>query len=97
MTTKDNSLQPHWWRKTLAGAFLGLALAYVLIALFAWYGPGGIDAPTKVQFNMWIISPIWLLIFSFSYLFRTGNSAIAYLGGANILLYGLFFALRGWV
>jgi len=89
-------IQPHWWTKTLAGLTLGLTLAYALVAIFAWYGPGGIDAPVKVQFNMWLISPIWLLILSFSFLFKTGLKAIGYLLLANIIFYGIFFAL-GWL
>ncbi|MEI6894850.1 MAG: hypothetical protein V5789_09525 [Colwellia sp.] len=89
-------IQPHWWSKTLAGIFLGLSLSYALVIIFAWYGPGGIDAPAKVQFNMWIISPIWLLIFSFTYMFKTGLKAALYLLGANITAYSLFFFL-GWL
>ena len=87
-------IQPHWWSKSFAGFILGLTLAYAIVALFAWYGPGGIDAPVKVQFNMWLISPIWLLILSFTYLFKTGKKAFFYLGSANILLYSIFLFLR---
>ena len=93
--TSAEKIQPHWWSKTVAGAVLGLALAYALVIIFAWYGPGGIDAPIKVQFNMWIISPIWLLIFSLTYLFKTGIKAFMYLGATNLVFYSLFFILRG--
>ena len=92
--TSDEKIQPHWWSKTLSGLFLGLLLAYALVAIFAWYGPGGIDAPVKVQFNMWMITPIWLLVLSFTYLFKTGFKAFIYLGSANIFFYSLFFLLR---
>ena len=87
-------IQPHWWLKTSAGLILGLTLSYALIGTFAWYGPGGIDAAVKVQFNMWMISPIWLTILTFSYLFKTGLKAIIYLGSANIIAYAIFFFLR---
>ena len=87
-------IQPHWWLKTSAGLILGLTLSYALIGIFAWYGPGGIDAAVKVQFNMWMISPIWLTILTFSYLFKTGLKAIIYLGSANIISYAIFFFLR---
>ncbi|OUR82379.1 hypothetical protein A9Q75_06615 [Colwellia psychrerythraea] len=90
----DEKIQPHWWLKTLAGIVLGLTLAYAIVAIFAWYGPGGINAPVKVQFNMWLITPIWLLVLSLSYLFKTGIKAITYLGAANVALYALFFFLR---
>jgi len=87
-------IQPHWWGKTLVGAILGLLLAYAIIGLFAWYGPGGIDAPTKVQFNMWLITPLWLTIFSLVYLFKTSGDALRYLGGANLLCYAILILMR---
>ncbi|NRA52519.1 MAG: hypothetical protein HRU23_00040 [Gammaproteobacteria bacterium] len=89
-----DKIQAHWWSKTAIGALLGLLLAYGLVATFAWYGPGGIDAPIKVQFNMWLITPLWLTIFSLVYLFKTGRSALIYLGGANVLCYSIFTLLR---
>ena len=92
---ENEKIQPHWWVKTLAGLILGLLLSYAFVMIFAWYGPGGIDAPVKVQFNMWLISPIWLLILSFTYLFKTGLKAVIYLLLANILAYGVFFLLGG--
>lgn len=87
-------IQPHWWRKSLLGVFLGSSFAYSLVALFAWYGPGGIDADIKVQFNMWIISPIWLTIIAFTFMFKTAKQAFLYLASANLISYTLFFALR---
>ncbi|NQY88527.1 MAG: hypothetical protein HRT51_12440 [Colwellia sp.] len=92
--TAEQKIQPHWWSKTIAGIILGLTLTYAIVAIFAWHGPGGIDAPVKVQFNMWMIAPIWLLILSFTYLFKTGLKAIVYLGSANMFFYGIFFLLR---
>jgi hypothetical protein len=92
--TANEKIQPHWWSKTIAGTVLGLTFAYAIVAIFAWYGPGGIDATAKVQFNMWLISPIWLLILSFTFLFKTGMKAFIYLGSANIVAYGVFFFLR---
>ena len=71
-------IQPHWWLKTSEGLILGLTLSYALIGTFAWYGPGGIDAAVKVQFNMWMISPIWLTILTFSYLFKTSPKIYFY-------------------
>ena len=60
--TSPSRRQPTWLGKTLAGTFLGLALSFIFVAFFAWYGPGGIDARDKVQFNMWMITPVWLTI-----------------------------------
>ena len=73
---------------------LGFTLALGLVGLFAWFGPGGIDADTKVQFNMWLITPIWLLILSFSFMFKTGLRAIGYLGLFNILTYIVLYTFR---
>ncbi|MFK3873266.1 MULTISPECIES: hypothetical protein [Pseudoalteromonas] len=87
--------QPTWLGKSLAGCILGLALAYILIAFFAWYGPGGIDARDKVQFNMWMIPILWLTIFSFTYLFNSAKQAWLILGGLNLILYGGFIIVRG--
>ncbi len=89
-------IQPHWWQKTLIGLIGSLLLAYGLIALFAWYGPGGLRAGVKVQFNMWMITPIWLTVFSFSYLFISWRSAALTLGLANLVCWGLFAVLRVW-
>lgn len=89
-----NKIQPQWWRKTLIGCLGSLSLAYALIALFAWFGPGGIDAETKVQVNMWLITPIWLTLFSLSYLFISWRTALLKLGLANVLAWGMFVALR---
>lgn len=90
-----NKQQPTWLGKSLAGAILGLLLAFILMALFAWYGPGGIDARDKVQFNMWMIPLLWLTIFSFTYLFNSSKQAWAVLGSLNIVLYTLFYFFRG--
>ncbi|WP_428718235.1 hypothetical protein [Undibacterium curvum] len=68
---KKPAIHPDWWSKTLAGAVLALTLAFAVCGLFAWWGPGGISAPNKVQFVMWMITPLWLVIFSLVYLFHT--------------------------
>lgn len=91
---KKPKSQPDWWQKSLAGVVLGYAIALAISGLFAWLGYGGIDAPQKVQFNMWIISPIWLTILSFSFMFPTGVSAIKWLGSANLVAYTLLFIVR---
>ena len=84
-------VRPDWWRKTLAGAVLGWTLALALTGLLAWVGPGGLHAPNKVQFLMWMIAPIWMLIFSLGYLIPTGTRALMSLLGANVVAYGLLF------
>lgn len=92
---KRPAIRADWWSKTLAGAVLGWTLALALSGLFAWLGPGGVDAPNKSQLVMWLIAPLWMLAFSFTYLFRTGLHALLWLSGANLLAYGALFAARG--
>lgn len=76
-------IQPHWWSKSLCGIILGFSLAVGLTGLFAWFGPGGIDANSKVQLNMWLIAPLWMLTLSLVCLFRTGLRAFVWLTAAN--------------
>ncbi|MEX2455432.1 MAG: hypothetical protein WD470_12050 [Rhodospirillaceae bacterium] len=37
-------IRPDWWGKASAGAILGLGLALSLVGLYAYLGPGGINA-----------------------------------------------------
>ncbi|MCL1046969.1 hypothetical protein L2737_16850 [Shewanella electrodiphila] len=89
----QDKIQPHWWCKTFIGIFMGLLLSYGLIALFAWFGPDGLETGMKVQFNMWMISAIWLPILTLIYLFKTARSAFIYLLFANVCVYFLFVSL----
>lgn len=93
-TAKAQRIQPQWWSKTAIGLIGGLLLAFGLVTLFAWYGPGGLHQGAKVQFTMWMVTPIWLSIFSASYLFTSAQSAVKVLGLANGICWGLFIALR---
>ncbi|MCL1146290.1 hypothetical protein AB4298_01445 [Shewanella sp. 10N.261.52.F9] len=95
-SVQQHKIQPHWWRKSFIALFLGLSFAYGSVALFAWFGPGGIDAPVKVQFNMWMISLIWLPILAGVFLFRSAKSAFITLLGANALVYSIF-AFLWWL
>lgn len=92
--TKAHQIQNDWWSKTLAGAILGFTLALALTGIFAWFGPGGIDAPQKVQVVMWMISPLWMILCSTAYFFRTGLRAWLWLLLANALAYTLLFIVH---
>lgn len=92
--TKAQQIQADWWSKTLAGVILGFTLALALTGIFAWVGPGGIDAPQKVQVVMWMIAPLWMILCSTSYFFRTGLSAWLWLLLANLIAYTLLFIVR---
>ncbi|MDC8758405.1 hypothetical protein [Janthinobacterium fluminis] len=93
MENRKQPISKDWWSKTLAGAVLGWTLALALAGLFAWFGPDGIAAPQKSQFVMWMIAPIWMLVFSFVYLFRSGARAVLWLAAANLLAYALLYLL----
>ncbi|MFZ6875166.1 hypothetical protein ACO0LF_24130 [Undibacterium sp. Di27W] len=93
-TRAAKTLQADWWTKTLSGLVLGFTLALALSGLFAWLGPGGIAAPQKVQFVMWLIAPIWMLILSLIYLVRSGVRALTGLLLANVLAYVLLFLVK---
>ena len=66
--------------------------------LFAWLSPGGIAADLgKVQFNMWMIAPVWATVLGFVFLFRDSLRAWAWLGAANAVAWGVFWGLRAWL
>lgn len=101
MSQVSQKIQPQWWGKTAVGVFLGLALSYGIVALIVWFGPDGLHYPLsdqrlfwKTQFNMWIVTPIWMLIVSFIYMFKTTKQAFIYLLSANLIIYTIFFGLR---
>ncbi|MCW3173125.1 DUF2070 family protein [Shewanella subflava] len=89
----NDKIQPHWWSKTLVAIVMGLTLSYGIVAIFAWFGPGGISAPMKVQLNMWLISAIWLPILAFIYLFKSTKSAFISMALINTLIYLIFSGL----
>ncbi|MGM9515100.1 hypothetical protein ACS5PK_12670 [Roseateles sp. DB2] len=82
-------IQRDWWLKSLSGTVLGASLALGLVGLWAWWGPGGLGAPDKVQFNMWMIAPLWMLALSAVYFMRSGAQALLALLALNALAYGL--------
>lgn len=85
----------HWLGKSCAGLLLGFGLALAVSGLFAWWGPGGIaGGPGKLQFNMWLMAPIWALVLGFVFLFRTPLRAWLWLSLANALAFGLLYASR---
>ncbi|AOT08200.1 hypothetical protein S4054249_10245 [Pseudoalteromonas luteoviolacea] len=102
--SQTDKIQPHWWSKTFAGIFAGFFLSLGLVGIFAWIGPTGLTEQItaeqrswKTQFNMWMITPIWCLILSFVYLFKTGKQAWIYLGGGAVLSIAVVYALRSYL
>lgn len=96
MSAKAARLESHHWLgNSCAGVLLGVGLALALSGLFAWLGPGGIDAGGgKIQFNMWLMAPVWAGVLSFVFLFRDSRRAWLWLGAANAAAFGLLGILR---
>ena len=84
----------HWFGKTLAGAVLGYTLALAVSGGVALLTPGGFSGEGKVQFNMWLIAPVWMLILAPVYLFPSGRQAWGVLLGLNILAHAALLAAR---
>ncbi|MGE4323534.1 MAG: hypothetical protein AB7E60_10960 [Sphingobium sp.] len=88
-------IRTDWWGKTSAGVILGLGLSLSLVGLFVYLGPDGIDAANGRHTLMrWLMPPIWIGVFAFCFLFRSGLSAWAWLGGANLISFAALFACR---
>lgn len=86
--------RPDWLLKTLAGLLPGLAIAFVAVAFFLWYGPGALPSGDKTQFAMWLVPLSWLLILAGVYLFSSGRRAWIVLSSVAAVLYIGFFFLR---
>ncbi|MGC4028570.1 MAG: hypothetical protein QM696_06850 [Steroidobacteraceae bacterium] len=85
----------NWIGKASAATVLGFWLAIGLSGLFASFGPGGLTAGTgKVQFNMWMIAPLWTAVLCACFMFRSGLRAWLWLGAANVLVYALLWGGR---
>lgn len=83
------------WSKASAGALLGLGLALSLVGLYAYLGPGGIDAPTGRYSLMRLMEAfVWIAVFGTCFLFRSGRAAWGWLGAANLVAFAALFACR---
>ncbi|WP_250458661.1 hypothetical protein [Microbulbifer litoralis] len=82
----------NWFGKASAGAIPGFALSLALCGLFARFGPGEVGFfSAQAQVTMWLMSPLWACILSFCFLFQSGARAWLWLGGANVVLWGLLY------
>lgn len=87
----------HWLGKTLAAVVLGYTLAVALSGVVAWLTPGGLQGAGKIQFNMWMIAPLWATVLGFVYFFRDSLRAWLWLGLANVVAFALLWVLQGWL
>ena len=97
MTAPAADLTRHWFAKGLAGLFLGLVIAIGVSGLLAWAGPGGLDPPGKYVVTMWAVLPVWMLVLTFCFLFRSGWRAWAWLGAASLLIHAALLACQTWL
>lgn len=86
----------HWFGKTMAGVVLGYTLSIALSGVVAWLTPDGLSGGGKIQFNMWMVAPIWATALGFVYLFRDSLRAWLWLGLANGLAFPALWALAAW-
>ncbi|WP_264819554.1 hypothetical protein, partial [Acetobacter tropicalis] len=49
----------------------------------------------SAQFLLWLVPPVWCSLLGACFLFRSGRQAWGVLAVANVLVWGLFFAIRG--
>jgi hypothetical protein len=84
-----------WFGKVSAAVVLGFTLTLALTCTFAallargdaYFSPQG-------QMAMWLVSPIWCLILSFCFLFRSAARAWAWLAAANVVAWALYVGAR---
>lgn len=85
-----------WFGKVSAAVILGFVLALGSAGLFrALSGVDNAYFTTKGQFSMWMMAPVWALVLSFCFLFRSGWRAWLWLAGANIAVWGAIALLGG--
>lgn len=93
LTQPPPTIRRDWVSKALAGALLGLAFAFGCSAAFE-RAPLGVPPPVKAQLAMWVVMPIWLNVLSGCFFFPSGKLAWLWLGIANVVVFGIFLALR---
>lgn len=82
-----------WISKTLAGLILGFALAMATSGVFSKVTMDMASA-SRIQLAMWMVPPIWMVVFGFVYFFTSGFRAWIWLLTANFMVWGIFLALR---
>lgn len=97
MNAPSSDLTRHWFAKGLAGLVLGLVIGLGVSGLIAWAGPGGTDAPGKYMVVMWAVVPVWMLVLTFCFLFKSGWRAWVWLGGVALLLHAGLLVCQHWL
>jgi len=85
-----------WFGKTLAGLILGFFLALGLAGLLRVLANDGLPFfSARGQLSMWLMAPVWGLVLSFCFLFRSSLRAWGWLFVANLPIWGLTALLGG--
>lgn len=90
MSKPIQTFRQDWLSKTLAGLLLGFTAALGFSGLFLLMA-SDMGRSASAQLVMWLLSPVWLTLFSTVYLFRSGLQAWLWLGLLNAAVYTLFF------
>ena len=85
-----------WFGKASAALILGFLLALGTAGLFRILGSVE-DAfmSTKGQVAMWMMAPVWALVLSLCFFFRSGVHAWGWLAAANAVLWSMIAILGG--
>ncbi|WGL17575.1 hypothetical protein PVT68_04605 [Microbulbifer bruguierae] len=85
----------NWFGKASAGVIAGYLLTIAICGIFSRFGPLEVGSfSAQAQITMWLMAPVWALILSFCFLFQNGWRAWAWLGGANMVLWGILLIGR---
>ncbi len=93
MAAKAPAIRRDWLSKSIAGVVLGFALGIAASALYVRFGPA-VPLGANAQLAMWMVPPVWFTVLGFVFLFGSGRRAWLWLGGANLLLFGVLAAAR---
>ena len=84
-----------WFGKASAALVLGFTLSIAVTCLFlAIFSPGDAYVMAQGQLAMWMVAPLWSLILSFCFFFRTSLRAWGWLTAANLLAWAVYAATR---
>lgn len=93
--TNPELTSANWFGKALPALILGFTLSIAVTCLFlAIFSEGDSYLTAQGQFAMWMVAPIWTMILSFCFFFRTPLRAWGWLTAANIAAWALFAAVR---
>lgn len=85
----------NWFGKVSAAVVLGFTLTLALTCTFAvLFSRGDSYFTAQGQMAMWLVSPIWCLILSLCFLFRSGARAWGWLAVANVVAWAAYVGAR---